>query len=99
MEAIKIAREQYKRRMNRPHITEETDAMTDIEFLTKLKLIIDGKITNAAMILLGSSDYDYLLNTPPQIVWRLYGSDGSDKDYEIFTIPFICNEQERNYKA
>ena len=88
-EAIKIAREQYKKRMNRQHISEETDAMTDMEFLTKLKLIIDGKITNAAMILLGNSDYDYLLSTPPQIMWRLYGSDGSDKDYETFNIPFI----------
>lgn len=88
-EAIAAAREKYKQRMNRPHISEEVDAMTDSEFLTKVKLMNDGKITNAAMILLGNSDFDYLMNTPPQIMWRLYGSDGSDKDYEIFTIPFM----------
>ena len=87
--AIMLAREKYKQRMNRQHISEETDAMTDIEFLTKIKLIIDNKVTNAAMVLLGNSDYDYLFNKPPQIMWRLFGSDGSDKDYEIFTIPFI----------
>jgi len=87
--AIAIARENYKQRMNRSHITEETDDMTDEEFLTKLKLIINGKITNAAMILLGHSDYDYLFSNPTQIMWRLYGADDNVIDYEILTIPFI----------
>lgn len=75
--------------MDRPHITEEIDNMTDLEFLTKIKLIINGKITNTAMILLGNPDYDYVFQTPPKIMWRLYGSDNEIKDYEIFTIPFI----------
>lgn len=64
--AIAIAREKYKEKMNRPHITEEVDKMTDEEFLTKTKLIINGKITNAAMLLLGNEDYDYLFNSPPE---------------------------------
>lgn len=87
--AILIARELYKEKMNKIHISEEVDEMSDAEFLTKIKLIINGKVTNAAMILLGNKDYDYVFNSPPQIMWRLYGADGSDKDYEIFTIPFI----------
>jgi len=65
IEAISVAREEYKRRMNRPHIIEETDAMSDMDLLVKHKLIINNKVTNAAMILLGKSDYDYLLNSPP----------------------------------
>ena len=92
-EAILVAREEYKRRMNRPHITEETDAMSDMEFLVKHKLIINSKVTNAAMTLLGKSDYDYLMSSPPQIMWRLYGSDGRDKDYEIFPIPFLTEAE------
>ena len=92
-EAIKVAREEYKRRMNRPHITEETDAMSDMEFLVKHKLIINNKVTNAAMLLLGKSDFDYLMNNPPQIMWRLYGSDGRDKDYEIYSIPFLIEAE------
>ena len=92
-EAILVARDKYKRRMNRPHITEETDAMSDMEFLVKHKLIINNKVTNAAMILLGKSDYDHLLNSPPQIMWRLYGSDGRDKGYEIFSIPFLTEAE------
>ena len=87
--AITVAREKYKEKMNRPHITEEVDKMTDEEFLIKTKLIINGKITNAALLLLGNEDYDYLFNTPPEASWRLYDSKDDVKDYEIFKIPFI----------
>ena len=88
-EAITLARKKYKDKMNRPHISEEIDSYNDIEFLTKLRLIRDGKITRTAMILLGNGEYDYLLNSPPSIMWRLYSADGMDRDYEIYTIPFI----------
>jgi ATP-dependent DNA helicase RecG len=63
--------------------------MTDEEFLTKQKLVIGGKLTNAVMVLLGNSDFDYLMDTPPRIMWRLYGSDNFVRDYKEFTIPFI----------
>ena len=75
--------------MDKKHIVEEIDNMDDLEFLTKMKLLYDGKVTNAAMLLLGHSDYDYLISRPPTLMWRLYGSQGEVKDYEIFTIPFI----------
>ena len=88
-EAIALAREKYKEKMNRPHITEEVDKMTDEEFLIKTKLIQNGKITNAAMLLLGNEDFDYLFSTPPEASWRLYDSKDEVKDYEIFKIPFI----------
>lgn len=88
-DAIQIAREKYKEKLDGPQAAEEVDQMTDEQFLTKTKLMIDGKLTNAALLLLGSSDYDYLFVAPPKIMWRLYGSDGSDKDYTIWGIPFI----------
>ncbi|MCD7957474.1 MAG: putative DNA binding domain-containing protein [Lachnospiraceae bacterium] len=88
-EAIKLARAKYLEKMNRPHIAEEVSRMTDEQFLTKIKLMIDGKVTNAAMVLLGNPDYDYLFSTPPTMMWRLYGADGANRDYAIFTIPFI----------
>ena len=68
--AIAIAREKYKEKMNRSHITEEVDNMTDEEFLTKTKMMLNGKITNAAMLLLGNEDFDYLFNAPPEASWR-----------------------------
>ncbi|MEI6820531.1 MAG: RNA-binding domain-containing protein [Bacteroidota bacterium] len=89
-EAIGLARAHYKvKNNNKEHIVAEVDNMRDLEFLTKIKLVLDNKITNAGMVLLGNSDYDYLLETPPKIMWRLYDQKGNDKDYEIFTIPFI----------
>lgn len=87
--AISLARDKYKEKMNKPHISAEVDNMSDVEFLTKLKLIINGKITNAAMLLLGSEDYDYLFPSPPEASWRLFDASGNTKDYEIFKIPFI----------
>lgn len=88
-EAINLAKKKYKERMNEKYVNKEINSMTDEQFLTKMKLLHNGKVTNAAMILLGNSDYDYLISRPPTIMWRLYGARGEDKDYEIFTIPFI----------
>jgi ATP-dependent DNA helicase RecG len=88
-EAIAVARKNYKIKQNREYISEEVDKMTNEQFLTKLKLLVDGKLTNAAMVLLGNPDYDYLLDAPVRIMWRLYGSDNMVKDYMEFNIPFI----------
>lgn len=88
-EAIKIARLKYKEKMNKPHISEEVDKMTDSVFLEKLKLVVDGKVTNAAMLLLGNEDKDYLFNLSPEASWRLYNSKNDISDYEIFKIPYI----------
>ena len=89
VEALKMAREKYKEKMNRLYITEEVDRMTDEEFLTKLKLMREGRLTNAAMLLLGNEDYDYLFASAPEASWRLYNSKSDIQDYEIFKIPFI----------
>lgn len=88
-EAIALARENYKKKMNKPYISDEVNQMTDEQFLTKLKLIINGKITNAAMLLLGREDYDYLFNTVPEASWRVFDSRNEISDYEIFKIPYI----------
>ena len=87
--AIQIARENYKIKQNRVHISMEVDNMSDEEFLTKTKLTVDGKLTNAAMVLLGNPDHDNLLDTPARVMWRLYGSNNMVKDYTEFNIPFL----------
>lgn len=88
-DAIKVARKNYKEKMNKSHISEAVDEMSDEEFLTKLKLIQNGKVTNAAMLLLGNEDFDYLFDSVPEASWRLHDSKGDVKDYAIFKIPFI----------
>ena len=88
-EAIAFARTKYKEKMNKPHISEEVDGLTDEEFLTKLKLMSDGKVIDAAMLLLGNAEYDNLFDSAPSMMWRLIAADGTVKDYEIFGIPFL----------
>jgi ATP-dependent DNA helicase RecG len=88
-EAIRIARENYKEKQNRKHISEEIDDMNDEAFLTKLRLMVDGRLTNAAMVLLGNPDHDNIVTTPVRIMWRLFGSDTMVKDYLEFCVPYI----------
>jgi len=87
--AIALARRNYKKKANKTHLNEELNFLNDEEFLTKLKLIINKKLTNAAMVMLGKSEYDYLLDFAPRIMWRLYDTKGETLDYQEFSIPFI----------
>ena len=88
-EAIQIAREKYKGKKKKEHISLEVDAMSDEEFLTKLRLMDGGLLTNTALILLGNPDYKHLIERPPTVMWRLFGGAGDNRDYEIFELPFI----------
>ena len=88
-EAIRIAREKYKEKMADEHISAEVDSVSDEEFLEARKLVVNGKITNAAMLLLGDERYDYLMESMPEASWRVYDSKDMVKDYKIFKIPFI----------
>lgn len=88
-DAIKMAREKYKGKQKRAHISEEVDAMTDEAFLTKLRLVDGGLLTHAALVLLGNPDDKHLMERPPTVMWRLFGGAGDNRDYEIFELPFI----------
>ena len=87
--AIQIAREKYKGKKQKEFISRDVDAMSDAEFLTKLRLMDGGRLTHAAMILLGNPDHKHLIERPPTVMWRLFGGTGGNRDYEIFEIPFI----------
>ena len=88
-QAIDEARKGYKKRQNREHISAEVDSMSDEDFLTKLRLVVNGKLTYAAMILLGNPYYDNKLDNPVQIMWRLFDSSDMTTDYEEFRMPYI----------
>ena len=90
-EAIKLAREQFKKKHKGKPIADEIDILSDIDFLNKAKVTLDGKITFAAMLLLGKNDDDYLMNGyTPRMTWKLY-DERNVIDYEHFGIPFIIN--------
>ena len=88
-DAIYAAREGYKEKHNDEYISTESDKMSDEEFLTKLNLMVNGKLTNAAMVLFGNPDYDYLLDVPVSAMWRLHSSNDRLKDYVEFRMPFV----------
>lgn len=89
--AISVAREQFKIKNQGKNIANEIDKLTDIEFLNKAKVTINGKITKTAMLLLGKNENDYLIEDyTPKITWKLY-DDNNVIDYEHFGIPFILN--------
>ncbi|WP_338100121.1 ATP-binding protein [Methanolapillus africanus] len=90
--AISKARENYKIRY--PKIAEEVDSWDDATFLNKAKVTVKGKITRAALILLGNEESDYYLSPADvKIRWILKDAENREKDYEIFSIPFLLSAE------
>ncbi len=95
--ALVKARHEFAKR--NPKYKEEIPAWDDAKFLAKAKLTIQGKITRAAMILLGREESEYLLNSRVKIRWNLKAANGNDRDYEVFSIPFILAIEEIQKKV
>jgi len=75
---------------NRGKSKEMFEQMTDTELLNKAGILLNGKITRTALILLGNEEskkfFDGFI---PRITWTLYNKDGSVKTYEHFDSPFL----------
>lgn len=91
--AIKEAREGYKEHY--PSQKKVVDTWSDEVFLNKAKLTIDGKMTNAAILLLGKPESLHYINHIGEIVWRLAGMDNVG---QVFTIPFLLTTTEVMHK-
>lgn len=85
--AIAKARIEFVKR--NPKYADEVAQWDDAKFLDKAKLTIKGKITRAALILLGKEEAEHYLGSFVKIRWNLKTLDNQDKDFEIFSIPFI----------
>lgn len=97
-DAILKAREQFKKKNENKTIAEEIDNMDDLTFLNKAKVLLNGKITRAAWLLLGKEDTNtYVDSNIPTITWKL--QEGTNIiDYEHFTIPFIITMEKASEK-
>ena len=85
--AIKLAREKYKEKNTNATFYDEIDNWSDKTFLDKLKITIDGKITNTAIILLGKPESAHFISPAvAQITWKL---DTEEKAYEHFGMPLF----------
>lgn len=92
LEALKKARVEFKKR--NPKYSDEVDNWNDADFLNKAKLTIKGKITRTALILLGKDESEHYLGSSVKIRWNLKTIDNQDKDFEIFSIPFLLSVDE-----
>jgi len=86
--AIQVARINYKDKF--PAKSAEVDHWNDITFLNKAKITIKGKITKAAIILLGKEESEHFISpSEVKIRWVLKDSKGIEKDYRIETCPLL----------
>lgn len=89
-EAIAFARTQYREKHS--HLTGEIAAWDDATFLNKAKLCVAGKITHAALLLLGKEESARLLAPAvAQLSWILRDPKGQALDYEHFSLPLILS--------
>lgn len=86
--AIATARGNYKNKF--PEKAAEVDTWDDITFLNKAKVTKKGKMTRAAIILLGKSESEHFISpAEAKIRWLLKDSKGNDKDYYIESCPLL----------
>ena len=91
-EAVKKARVEFIKR--NPKYREEEPHWENSRFLDKAKLTIKGKVTRTALILLGKEEAEHFLGSFVKIRWNLRTVKNEDKDFEIFSIPFILTVDE-----
>lgn len=84
-DAIQLARNGYKQRF--PDFAEALQTWDDTTFLDKAGLTQGGKITRAAMLLVGKQEKAYKLGHIAQLDWKCF-QDGEIIG-QLFTIPFL----------
>ena len=90
-EAIRRARELFiQHEVQRGKERAYFEQLTDEQLLNKAGILLDGKVTRTALLLLGD-EYakNYFDGFIPRITWTLYNQDGSVKSYEHFDTPFL----------
>ena len=90
-EAIRRARELFiQHEVQRGKEQAYFEQLTDEQLLNKAGILLSGKVTRTALLLLGD-EYakNYFDGFIPRITWTLYNQDGSVKSYEHFDTPFL----------
>lgn len=87
-EALVVARRNFKSKF--PDKEAEVDGWDDSTFLNKARLTIKGRITRAALLLLGREEAEhFLLPAEAKIRWLLKDHLGNDRDYALFGMPLL----------
>ncbi len=86
--AIEYAREKFLVKF--PELKKDVENWDNITFLNKAKITIKGKITRTAIILLGKNESEaFLIPSIAKIRWILKTVKNEEKDYDIFSCPFL----------
>lgn len=92
--AIAKARKMFKKVHGRIP-AEEVNRWSAEEFLSKCELMVNGKLTRAAIILLGKIFSDSKLRPAvAEVTWTLRDENQDVVDYEHFSVPFILTVDE-----
>lgn len=87
-EALAVARRNFKSKF--PDKAAEVDGWDDATYLNKAKLTIKGKITRAALLLLGKEEAEHFLQpAEAKVRWLLKDHQGNDRDYALFGMPML----------
>lgn len=87
-EAINVARREYKSKHSM--WASEVDQWNDHTFLNKAKLCIKGRLTRAAIILLGRDEAEHYLSPGiARITWVTHRDTDDDPDYQHFGPPLM----------
>lgn len=70
------------------HGGSDMDRLDDTGFLTEVGLFKRGKVTNAALVLLGKPSEPYIPSSVC-IRWRLIGVDGTEEDSRVMECPLL----------
>lgn len=96
-DAIQFARQKYLERY--PELENQIRSWDTVTLLNKSKITIHGKITNAAIVLLGKSEAEHMISPcKAEIKWILKSSNGDVRDYHIAHPPLILSVNEIYHK-
>jgi ATP-dependent DNA helicase RecG len=88
--ALKLAREKFRQKNASRPFAADIPTWDDATFLEKIKLAEHGKITRAALVLLGKPESTLRLSPAvAQITWKL--DTAEEQAYEHFDPPFLLN--------
>ncbi|MCP3020332.1 ATP-binding protein [Cupriavidus basilensis] len=91
-EALAKVRETFAARPQNQHFADALPGWSLETLLDKAKLTINGKVTRAALLLLGKPESDHLLpRANAQLVWKL---EAEERSYEHFGPPFLLTTTE-----
>lgn len=100
-DALQLARQKFKEKHTKDKYYDQIDSWTIEQLLDKAKVTVGGKITRAALLLLGNAGAVHKLSPhPAQITWKL---ETEERAYEHFNPPFLLTttqvyQQIRNIK-